>query len=141
MVEEGIYRSGYPNSRNYSFISSLNLKTIVYIASDSYSKEYADFITASNIKLYHIKLDQSKEPFVEIDAEKVRFALDLILDPSNQPVLIHCNKGKHRVGVVAACLRMIRGWTFTSVLTEYLRFNGQKGKVADQEFIETFKYL
>ena len=32
VVDEGIYRSGAPTSINISFLKSLNLKTIVYLA-------------------------------------------------------------------------------------------------------------
>lgn len=40
-----------------------------------------------------------------------------ILDPSNHPLLIHCNKGKHRTGSVVGCLRKIRDWSLSSIVS------------------------
>lgn len=40
-----------------------------------------------------------------------------ILDPCNHPLLIHCNKGKHRTGSVVGCLRKIRDWSLSSIVS------------------------
>ncbi|EWC45273.1 hypothetical protein DRE_06000 [Drechslerella stenobrocha 248] len=76
---------------------------------------------------------------VENDAESVTQALELLLDSRNFPVLIHSNKGKHRSGVLVACMRKsLQNWAFGSVKSEYHYFAGEKGK-ADIEFIEQFR--
>ena len=36
MVAPGVYRSGHPNERNFSFLKRLNLKSIIYLANDDY---------------------------------------------------------------------------------------------------------
>ena len=41
-----------------------------------------------------------------------------ILDSSNHPLLIHCNKGKHRTGSVVGCLRKIRDWSLSSIVSK-----------------------
>jgi len=46
------------------------------------------------IKLFHYGIQGNKEPFVDIPPEVIRTALITLLDVSNYPVLIHCNKGK-----------------------------------------------
>ncbi|CAN0534051.1 unnamed protein product, partial [Ectocarpus sp. 8 AP-2014] len=30
-------------------------------------------------------------------------------DASNHPMLVHCNKGKHRTGCLIGCFRRVRG--------------------------------
>ncbi|EPZ36581.1 Protein-tyrosine phosphatase, SIW14-like domain-containing protein [Rozella allomycis CSF55] len=79
-----------------------------------------------------------EEPFVEIDRNDITKALSIILDTENLPILVHCNKGKHRVGCVVAALRKIHGWSLTSIFDEYERFAGAKVRIADLEFIELF---
>ena len=67
--------------------------------------------------------------------------LERVLDKTNHPILVHCNKGKHRVGCLVGCLRKIQQWSNASIFDEYRRFAGvgSKLRIADQEFIELFE--
>jgi hypothetical protein len=48
---------------------------------------------------------------------------DLLLeDVRNHPVLIHCNKGKHRTGCLVGCYRKVQKWSMTAIFEEYRRF-------------------
>jgi len=40
---------------------------------------------------------------VDISAEKITRALREVLRRENHPILIHCNKGKHRTGECTVC--------------------------------------
>lgn len=80
-----------------------------------------------------------KEPFIENDPEVIKTSLELILDTRNLPVLLHSNKGKHRVGVLVGVMRQIlQGWSLTAIFDEYTMFAQGKGD-ADLEFIELFR--
>ena len=68
----------------------------------------------------------------------MRSILREVLDEKNRPLLIHCNKGKHRTGSVVGCLRKLRGWSLTSIFTEYILFASPKFRWEDQIFIEAF---
>ncbi|KAJ3330560.1 hypothetical protein HDU93_000332 [Gonapodya sp. JEL0774] len=59
-------------------------------------------------------------------------------DKRNHPILIHCNKGKHRTGCLIGCLRKLQGWSLTSSFAEYRRFSQPKERAMDQQFIEVF---
>lgn len=61
-----------------------------------------------------------------VPQESFQRALAIILDRRNHPILIHCNKGKHRTGCLVACLRKVQGRSLTSILEEYRRFTGKK---------------
>lgn len=70
---------------------------------------------------------------MENDAEGMRQALEVILDKRNHPLLIHSNKGKHRAGVLTACVRkLLMGWSLAATFAEYGRYAGEKGE-ADLE--------
>ncbi|OAY80092.1 putative tyrosine-protein phosphatase, partial [Ananas comosus] len=56
----------------------------------------------------------------------------------NHPILIHCNRGKHRTGCLVACLRKLQSWCLTSVFEEYRRFAADKSRLSDMRFIEMF---
>ncbi|KAI4985265.1 hypothetical protein ZWY2020_017895, partial [Hordeum vulgare] len=78
------------------------------------------------------------EPFVEIPDEKIREALKVVLDVRNQPLLIHCKRGKHRTGCVVGCMRKLQKWCLSSVFDEYQRFAAAKVRSTDLRFMELF---
>ena len=138
MVAKGVYRSGYPNKRNHAFLSKLGLKSILYLCPEDYSEANIDFINKKGIKLLHYGIQGNKEPFVVIPEETIREALLQVFDSRNHPLLIHCNKGKHRTGCVVGSLRKVCGWSLTYIFDEYRRFAGSKVRILDQQFIELF---
>ena len=69
----------------------------------------------------------------------IRDALVDVMDVRNHPMLVHCNKGKHRTGCLVGCLRKLQRWSLTFVFEEYTRFAGAKARVLDQQFIELFR--
>ncbi|CAO1629573.1 unnamed protein product [Sympodiomycopsis kandeliae] len=135
-VAYGISRSGHPNERNYEFIKHLKLKSIMYIVNEDYRPSITQFIESEKIKLLHHKISINKEPFGEMEHEIVCNALSDLLDTRNYPILIHCNKGKYRVGCLIGLLRRLQGWSHTSIFEEFARFAGVKA--IDEEFIEVF---
>lgn len=96
------------------------------------------FYSSSNIALIKQGSDGNKWPFKEIGEEVFHAALKSVLDPANRPVLIHCNKGKHRTGSLVGALRKVRGWAYSSIFAEYLDFALPKARLEDQRFIENF---
>ena len=61
------------------------------------------------------------------------------MDRRNHPMLIHCNKGKHRTGCLIGCLRKLQQWSLTTIFDEYRRFSAPKSRSMDQEFIELYR--
>ncbi|KAL6912050.1 hypothetical protein ACP4OV_000855 [Aristida adscensionis] len=138
MVDDGIFRSGLPGAANFRFLLSLNLRSIVYLCPEPYPEENARFLERNGIELHQFGIEGRKEPFVYIPEETIREALKVILDVRNQPVLIHCKRGKHRTGCVVGCLRKLQKWCLSSVFDEYLHFAAAKARSTDQRFMELF---
>ncbi|KAI8923371.1 tyrosine phosphatase family-domain-containing protein [Entophlyctis helioformis] len=138
MVEPGVYRSGYPNKKNFPFLKKLGLQSVMYICDDDYTPENLAYWQQNHINVFHIKVAGNKEPFGEINQADIADALVKVLDRNNHPILIHCNKGKHRIGCLVGCLRKLQKWSMASIFDEYRRFSGTKLRIADQEFIEVF---
>ncbi|KIS68496.1 uncharacterized protein UMAG_10576 [Mycosarcoma maydis] len=136
MVSRGIYRSGHPNERNFEFLRRLSLKTVLYLGTEDYRSNMTNWTASQNITTHHLRLAINKEPTAEMDHADVVKALQLILKPENWPILIHCNKGKYRVGCIVGLVRRLQSWSHTSIFEEYSRFAGTK--ISDLEFIEVF---
>eukprot|EP00250_Pteridium_aquilinum_P012170 c20547_g1_i1 orf=276-1019(+) len=138
MVDEGVFRSGYPHLSNFPFLHTLNLRSIVYLCPEPYPEIYMDFLKKQGIKLFHHGIEGTKEPFVDMPKSVIKEVLKVVLDKRNHPILIHCKKGKHRTGCVVGCLRKVQNFSLTSIFDEYQRFAGTKARVLDQQFIELF---
>ncbi|CAN6178853.1 unnamed protein product [Urochloa humidicola] len=138
MVDEGIFRSGFPENTNFRFLKSLNLRSIVYLCPEPYPETNMEFLEKNGIRLHQFGIEGRKEPFVTIPDDKIREALKVVLDPKNQPLLIHCKRGKHRTGCVVGCLRKLQKWCLSSVFDEYHRFAAAKARITDQRFMELF---
>ncbi|KAL5578737.1 hypothetical protein UlMin_011179 [Ulmus minor] len=138
MVDNGVFRSGFPGSANFSFLQSLGIRSIVYLCPEPYPEANNEFLKANGISLYQFPMENCQEPFVNISEETIREALKLVIDVKNHPVLIHCKRGKHRTGCLVGCLRRLQRWCLSSIFDEYQRFAAAKARVSDQRFIERF---
>ncbi|GEQ68177.1 hypothetical protein JCM33374_g1844 [Metschnikowia sp. JCM 33374] len=199
LVEDGIYRSGFPMPINYPFLKQLKIKTIIYLGdlgeekpkkkkkeengskSDKLSKpgeasntekeenqpgekdetakekkpkkdkhgtaeifdNYKAWIATTDIKFHHLVMHSSQEPFISNTEEGAQMALigalSLMLDKQNFPILIHSNKGKHRIGVLVGLMRkLFQGWCMSGIFEEYEKFAMGKSEY-DLEFIELWQ--
>ncbi|CAN6803949.1 hypothetical protein HID58_062783 [Brassica napus] len=168
MVDNGIFRSGFPDSTNFSFLKTLGLRSIISLCPEAYPENNMQFLKFNGIKLFQFGIKGSKclpglenevwlhlrkhqkegsytngnskttEPFVNISDYKIREALKVLLDEKNHPLLIHCNRGKHRTGCLVGCMRKLQKWCLTSIFDEYKRFAAAKARISDQMFMDLF---
>ncbi|KAG5487490.1 hypothetical protein LSCM1_07445 [Leishmania martiniquensis] len=138
MVCPGVYRSGYPTKKNYSFLCALRLRSILYLCPEDYAESNLKFCEEKGIHVLRFPTEGNKEPFCDISEPLMHRILSAICDTRNLPVLIHCNKGKHRTGTVVACLRHLQGWSLVSIFEEYKRFASDKARVGDQQYVELY---
>ncbi|KAJ8427036.1 hypothetical protein Cgig2_032864 [Carnegiea gigantea] len=60
MVEEGLYRSGFPEPSNFPFLETLNLKSIIYLCPEPYPEEHRKFLESHNIRLFQFGIEGTK---------------------------------------------------------------------------------
>lgn len=134
-----IYRSSFPRIENFSFLKKrLKLRSILVLIPEEYPAENEEFLKTSGIKLFQVGMSGNKEPFVNIPSDLLTKALEIVLNPQNQPILIHCNRGKHRTGCLIGCIRKLQNWSLTMIFDEYRRFAFPKARALDQQFIEMY---
>uniref|UniRef100_A0A5B6YNY1 diphosphoinositol-polyphosphate diphosphatase n=1 Tax=Davidia involucrata TaxID=16924 RepID=A0A5B6YNY1_DAVIN len=138
MVDNGIFRSGFPDTANFAFLQSLGLRSIICLCPEPYPEPNAEFLKSNGIKLFQFGIEGCKEPFINIPEDTIRAALKVVLDVRNHPLLIHCKRGKHRTGCVVGCLRKLQRWCLSSVFDEYQHFAAAKARVSDLRFMEMF---
>ncbi|KAA8515565.1 hypothetical protein F0562_018824 [Nyssa sinensis] len=138
MVDYGIFRSGFPDTANFTFLQTLGLRSIIYLCPEPYPEANVEFLNANRIRLFQFGIEGCKEPFVNIPEDIIRAALKVLIDVRNHPLLIHCKRGKHRTGCLVGCFRKLQRWCLSSIFDEYQRFAAAKARVSDQRFMELF---
>ena len=138
MVNSWVYRSSFPKKRHFPFLKTLGLKSVLTLILEEYPEQNTQFLDDNGITFFQFGIPGNKEPFVHIPPDKITAALLTILDRRNHPMLIHCNKGKHRTGCLIGCLRKLQQWSLTTIFDEYRRFSFPKSRSMDQEFIELY---
>jgi tyrosine-protein phosphatase SIW14 len=132
-----IYRSSFPAEKNYEFIKDLKIKTILTLVPGPISLEYQTFMNHAGIQHFQVHIKANKGE-VRVESCEMSRALRLILDRTNHPILIHCNKGKHRTGCTVACFRRLIGVDFGTIVDEYHTYAGAKARLMDEVFFENF---
>lgn len=134
-----IYRSSFPRLENFSFLRDrIRLKSILVLIPEDYPQENLEFMEQAGIKLFQVGMSGNKEPFVNIPSDLLTKALEVAINPANHPILIHCNRGKHRTGCLVGCIRKLQNWSLTMIFDEYRRFAFPKARALDQQFIEMY---
>ena len=134
-----VFRSGYPNEKNYPFLQKLGIKTVVYLCRQPYLPSNRQQLTAMGINIVQFKTDGNLEPFTEIDDSIIVDALRCVIDTQRHPVLVHCEKGNHRTGCLIGCLRKLMNWSLTDIFAEYRRHTGGNVRILDLQCIELFE--
>ena len=136
-VTSGVYRSGYPNARNFAFLRKLGIRTIVNLCREPYLPPNQAFVQETGIAFVQVKLYENIEPFLRASNALIGQAVTILSDPKMHPVLVHCTKGGNKTGVVVGCLRKLQCWSLTSILAEFRRFT-EGDSPMDEQVIEQF---
>ncbi|MED6217714.1 Tyrosine-protein phosphatase dsp3 [Stylosanthes scabra] len=138
VVEDGVYRSSFPKPSNFTFLQTLNLRSVICLCPEPYPEENLEFLQSHNIRLFQFGIEGKTDLTQSIVKNTITEALKVLIDVRNHPVLIHCNSGKHRTGCLVGCMRKLQNWCLDSVFEEYKKFAGAKSRNTDLKFIETF---
>ncbi|KAL8711639.1 MAG: hypothetical protein Q9220_004049 [cf. Caloplaca sp. 1 TL-2023] len=137
-VATGIYRSSFPMDGNFDHLRSLGLKTILTLVPQEYPAENVLFMKSNNIQHFQIPIPAHKSDSVRIPLQNIANALDILRNSAMHPVLVHCNKGKHRTGCIIATYRLLSHWSPAATITEYRKYSAPKNRSLDETFIYNF---
>ncbi|GFY99097.1 phosphotyrosine protein phosphatases superfamily protein [Actinidia rufa] len=60
MVDNGVFRSGFPDIANFAFLQTLGLRSIICMCPEPYPEANAQFVKANGIKLFQFGIEGCK---------------------------------------------------------------------------------
>ena len=119
-ISENFYRGGQPTEEGIKQLACLGIKTIISFR-DTQEKVLREKKFAEENSLNFLNLRLSNW-FASKDSE-INSILEIIQNPENQPVFIHCKRGADRTGTVVAAYRMkFENWTAEEANREAKKF-------------------
>lgn len=130
VVETGVlYRSGQPDRLGWRVLrAEYGIRTVIDLRPDLADEPWAvaerEFCRRSGIEL--VKMPIGPERLTDAQLQRL---LDVVTDPTRQPVLVHCEHGSSRTGVVVAAYRIVAdGWSFEAAIAESRRYKPQMNR-------------
>lgn len=118
-VNPNLYRGGQPTEEGFKHLKAMGIKTVIDFRSYHSTKKLVEAAGMTPVEI-PLKADLGSVP--PSDDELKKF-FEVLLDPTRQPVYIHCAFGKDRTGTMAACYRLeCDGWTPDEALQEMEAF-------------------
>ena len=108
-INETLYRGGQPTAEGIRKLREIGIRTIINFrdTQSSVMREQAE-AAEHGIKFLNMRLSNWFSP----TDDEIHRIIDVIRDPANHPVFVHCKRGADRTGTVIAVYRMIvDGWT------------------------------
>lgn len=130
-VSPGIFRGAQPRSEGFETLRMMGIRTVINLRP---GRDERAKVEAAGMKLIHIPMKAE-----DVKSDAVRKVLSAMTDPANQPVFVHCKRGKHRAGVVMAVFRMEKeGWSRKEAKAEMRVFGYNEVFARLTEFIERY---
>lgn len=135
-VDERLYRGGQPRPGQLQRLAALGIKTVVNLrAADERSRAEEAEAQAAGLRYFNVPMPLYARP-ADRQVEQV---LDLINDPQNQPVFVHCKRGADRTGTIIAAYRISHdGWTSTQAKHEATRYGMSQAQFEMRDYITDY---
>jgi len=117
-VNENYFRGAQPDQEGFRRLGTLGIKTVIDLQEEPQPGE-PGWVKEAGMKYFNIPLSGSHPASNE---QTARF-LELVNDPANLPVYVHCAAGRHRTGEMTGIYRITHdSWTADKAYAEMQKF-------------------
>ncbi len=104
MVAQDFYRGGQPKERDFVYLQQRGIKTIINLRKEN---DEQPIIEKLGMKYVHIPLSAWRR----VPDSAIETFIQILKDPTNYPIFIHCQRGADRTGVMVGFYRIaFQGW-------------------------------
>lgn len=110
-LSDGLYRSAQPTPEGLAAFEAMGGRTVINLRTDD-----TDQPAIGELDLDYVRIPMSAWT---ADLEDVQRFLAIAIDPARQPVLVHCQHGADRTGLMCAAYRVVvEGWDKDQAIAE-----------------------
>jgi len=114
-VSEALHRGAKPTPEGFALLKKMGIKTIVDLRSLHTEGDMLQGTGLQYVRIYCRAAHPENENVVKF--------LQVLRDPKNQPVFVHCQRGADRTGMMVAVYRIMeQGWSVEDAAKELGRF-------------------
>ncbi len=107
-VSDGLYRGGQPVRGGFDFLKQQGIKTIINLREEN-DEESA--VLGLGLKYIHMPMTVNPFSSSRIPEASIQKYFEIINNPENLPVFIHCQRGADRTGAMVGFYRIVvQGW-------------------------------
>jgi uncharacterized protein (TIGR01244 family) len=135
-VDEHVFRSGQPGADGFARLKTLGVRTVLNLRFER-EQGRAEEAAAKAAGLQYLSIPMY--PLLPPTRAQIAQALALLEDAQSWPVLVHCQAGSDRTGVVVACYRIAHeGWSAARAIQEAMGYGMNVLEVFKRAFIRDF---
>jgi protein tyrosine/serine phosphatase len=137
-VNDHYYRGSQPDAEGFAQLKRFGIKTVIDLRQD-YKKDEENSVRELGMHFFRIPLKTR----VAATEEQTTYFLNLVNDPTNWPVYVHCKGGRHRTGAMTGIYRITHdGWTAEQAWEEMKKYDFENGifggPSAQKKFVFSF---
>jgi len=119
-VDDRLWRGGQPNKKGFELLKIHRIKTVISLRGEGERVEDENALVESmGMKFYNLPVSIYERPKDEL----ILSFLEIVLNKENQPVFLHCERGRDKVGALVAVYRiLVYGWTIKDAYNEAKRY-------------------
>lgn len=127
LVPGRVYRSAEPRAMHLTYLKKLGIQTLVCVKRTLPTERTLAHAVEHDLSVARIDLgaDGNISPYA------IQQTVDIIMRAELGPILLHCDGGRHRTGIVTAALRRAQGWSLEQALDEYEQLAAPAPRIAD----------
>ena len=132
----GFYRGAEPDERCLAHLAELGIRTVVNLRDEENASKLEQMkVLAVGIQYVNMPMSGFDRPSV-VEVQRI---LSVVCEPANQPVFLHCRRGRDRTGVIVAAHRIAHeGWTAERAVQEAKEFGLAWWQFGMKKFIRAF---
>src|SRR5262245_44963957 len=105
-VAEGLYRGGQPDKTGFEFLKSQGIKTIINLRQENDEEPIV-----KKLGMNYVRIPMSISVVSTIPEPAIKKYFEVLNNPDNYPIFIHCKRGADRTGALVGFYRVVaQGW-------------------------------
>jgi protein tyrosine phosphatase (PTP) superfamily phosphohydrolase (DUF442 family) len=111
----GIYRGGQPDEKGFLFLKQIGVKTVINLRTENDERDQVEELGMNSV---HIPI-RLIFPWSKVSESAVEKYFEVIDNPDNYPIFVHCRRGADRTGALSALYRIKKqGWSADKAWSE-----------------------